>query len=135
MNAPLPLNTASPSSTAAWDNPMGTDGFEFIEYAAPDPGERMSLLLRRAEALARTSQPAATRAALFDVIALAREHGNVEILYAAAGSWGYMFPRLDGILLGGTFERDVWDTTPVPATIDRIVRSHRDFFGSFRCTA
>ena len=22
---------------AAWDNPMGTDGFEFIEYAAPDP--------------------------------------------------------------------------------------------------
>jgi 4-hydroxyphenylpyruvate dioxygenase len=21
-----------------WDNPMGTDGFEFIEYAAPDPG-------------------------------------------------------------------------------------------------
>ncbi len=58
-----------------------------------------------------------------------------EILYAAAGSWGYMFPRLDGILLGGTFERDVWDTTPAPATIDRIVRSHRDFFGSFRCTA
>ncbi len=22
---------------AFWDNPMGTDGFEFIEYAAPDP--------------------------------------------------------------------------------------------------
>jgi len=21
----------------SWDNPMGTDGFEFIEYAAPDP--------------------------------------------------------------------------------------------------
>ncbi|MDE2429082.1 MAG: 4-hydroxyphenylpyruvate dioxygenase, partial [Burkholderiales bacterium] len=20
-----------------WENPMGTDGFEFIEYAAPDP--------------------------------------------------------------------------------------------------
>src|SRR6266480_875791 len=20
-----------------WDNPLGTDGFEFIEYAAPDP--------------------------------------------------------------------------------------------------
>ncbi len=27
----------SQSNTAAWDNPMGTDGFEFIEYAAPDP--------------------------------------------------------------------------------------------------
>ena len=24
-------------SQAAWDNPMGTDGFEFIEYTAPDP--------------------------------------------------------------------------------------------------
>ena len=23
--------------TSAWENPMGTDGFEFIEYAAPDP--------------------------------------------------------------------------------------------------
>jgi len=22
-----------------WDNPMGTDGFEFVEYAAPDPRE------------------------------------------------------------------------------------------------
>src|SRR3954470_4317934 len=21
----------------SWDNPMGTDGFEFVEYAAPDP--------------------------------------------------------------------------------------------------
>ena len=20
-----------------WENPMGTDGFEFVEYAAPDP--------------------------------------------------------------------------------------------------
>ena len=25
------------ANTTAWDNPMGTDGFEFIEYAAPDP--------------------------------------------------------------------------------------------------
>ena len=24
-------------TAAAWENPMGTDGFEFIEYAAPDP--------------------------------------------------------------------------------------------------
>ena len=27
---------ATPTPTT-WDNPMGTDGFEFIEYAAPDP--------------------------------------------------------------------------------------------------
>ena len=25
------------ATSSAWDNPMGTDGFEFIEYAAPDP--------------------------------------------------------------------------------------------------
>jgi 4-hydroxyphenylpyruvate dioxygenase len=26
-----------PSANDLWDNPLGTDGFEFIEYAAPDP--------------------------------------------------------------------------------------------------
>ncbi len=35
MNAALPQQAAA--QAAAWDNPMGTDGFEFIEYAAPDP--------------------------------------------------------------------------------------------------
>src|SRR5664279_5577870 len=25
------------SGPTLWDNPLGTDGFEFIEYAAPDP--------------------------------------------------------------------------------------------------
>jgi hypothetical protein len=37
-----------------------------------------------------------------------------------------MFPRADGILLGGTFERNRWETVPEPATIERIVESHRD---------
>ena len=35
MNAALPDTATAPQD--AWDNPMGTDGFEFIEYAAPDP--------------------------------------------------------------------------------------------------
>lgn len=35
MNAALSGQALEP--TDAWDNPMGTDGFEFIEYAAPDP--------------------------------------------------------------------------------------------------
>ncbi len=26
-----------PAPGSLWDNPMGTDGFEFVEYAAPDP--------------------------------------------------------------------------------------------------
>ena len=32
--------------TEAWDNPAGTDGFEFIEYAAPDPKEMGALFER-----------------------------------------------------------------------------------------
>ena len=58
-----------------------------------------------------------------------------EVRYAALGDFGYMFPRADGILLGGTFERDVWDPAPQPAAIARIVASHKSFFESFRCTA
>ena len=27
----------STASASLWDNPLGTDGFEFVEYAAPDP--------------------------------------------------------------------------------------------------
>jgi len=58
-----------------------------------------------------------------------------EIRYAITGGPGYMFPRPDGIILGGTFERDVWSTQPEAAAIDRIVKSHQRFFEGFRCTA
>jgi D-amino-acid oxidase len=58
-----------------------------------------------------------------------------EVDYALTGGPGYMFPRPDGIILGGTFEVDQWDTTPDPATIQRIIAAHKRFFASFRCTA
>jgi D-amino-acid oxidase len=58
-----------------------------------------------------------------------------EIQYAFTGGPGYMFPRPDGIVLGGTFELDQWDTTPEPATIARLISEHKRFFASFRCTA
>jgi glycine/D-amino acid oxidase-like deaminating enzyme len=58
-----------------------------------------------------------------------------EIRYAFTGAAGYMFPRADGILLGGTFERDEWDAAPQGADIARIVESHRALFAGFRCTA
>ena len=58
-----------------------------------------------------------------------------EVRYAFAGNAGYMFPRGDGILLGGTFERGEWDATPQPEDIARIIRSHRRLFGDFRCAA
>jgi glycine/D-amino acid oxidase-like deaminating enzyme len=58
-----------------------------------------------------------------------------EVRYAFTGSAGYMFPRPDGILLGGTFELDEWSTVPEPATIERILASHAALFSGFRCTA
>jgi glycine/D-amino acid oxidase-like deaminating enzyme len=58
-----------------------------------------------------------------------------EIAYAFTGEAGYMFPRADGILLGGTFELDRWDATPEPERIARIVASHQRLFAGFRCTA
>jgi D-amino-acid oxidase len=56
-----------------------------------------------------------------------------EIGYALTGSAGYMFPRPDGIVLGGTFQLDNWSMEPDPATAERILASHRKFFGEFRC--
>lgn len=58
-----------------------------------------------------------------------------EVNYAAAGRWGYMFPRADGILLGGTFELDKWSTVPDPAAIADILTAHARVFGAFRCVA
>ena len=40
----------------------------------------------------------------------------------------YMFPRSDGILLGGTFERGVSTLEPDPAQITRMVRGHQALF-------
>lgn len=57
-----------------------------------------------------------------------------EVRYAWLGD-GYMFPRPDGILLGGTFEVDQWDATPQPDAIARILAVHKRFFERFRCTA
>jgi D-amino-acid oxidase len=58
-----------------------------------------------------------------------------EVRYAYQGQAGYMFPRADGILLGGTFEQDQWEAVPQPADIARIVASHKELFGAFRCTS
>jgi D-amino-acid oxidase len=58
-----------------------------------------------------------------------------EVRYAFTGRAGYMFPRADGIILGGTFERGVWSTTPEPSDIAGILASHRALFAGFRCAA
>ncbi|WP_324806488.1 FAD-dependent oxidoreductase [Sphingomonas sp. LY29] len=58
-----------------------------------------------------------------------------DVRYAFTGDAGYMFPRGDGILLGGTYERGEEDATPQPSDIARILASHRRLFDGFRCTA
>jgi hypothetical protein len=57
-----------------------------------------------------------------------------EIEYAFGGAtYGYMFPRPDGIILGGTYEEDQWSTVPDPAATEKILAGHQKLFGNFRC--
>ncbi len=58
-----------------------------------------------------------------------------EVRYAFGGGHGYMFPRADGILLGGSFVLDQFDDNPDPTVIERIVGRHKRFFTGFRCPA
>ena len=56
-----------------------------------------------------------------------------EIDYLTLSPGGlYMFPRSDGILLGGTFERGNWSLDPDPAAIDRVLDGHRRFFAAMK---
>jgi D-amino-acid oxidase len=54
-----------------------------------------------------------------------------EIDYMTVGNGGlYMFPRRDGILLGGTFKRNDWTTTPDPEDTLRIIAGHAKFYAA-----
>lgn len=49
--------------------------------------------------------------------------------YLLSGSHGYLFPRSDAIVLGGTFEEGIADTKPDRRMCERILARHRRFFG------
>ncbi|HEV3092354.1 MAG TPA: FAD-dependent oxidoreductase [Candidatus Cybelea sp.] len=51
-----------------------------------------------------------------------------EIDYTYLASGLYMFPRNDGVLLGGTFENGNWSTTPDLTTQSRILAAHQAIF-------
>ncbi len=56
-----------------------------------------------------------------------------EVDYMTIGPGGiYMFPRRDGVLLGGSFERGVENTEPDPATTERILRQNGALFAGMR---
>ncbi len=44
----------------------------------------------------------------------------------------HMMPRADGIVLGGTRERDVWTLEPNQEELKRVVEGHREFFTAMR---
>jgi len=78
--------------------------------------------------------------ALFDDQGLTPAKGQLTVLlpqpevnYMAVMEDGlYMFPRTDGILLGGTFEKDEWSLSVNETAKARIFKGHAQFFGSFR---
>ena len=49
-----------------------------------------------------------------------------EVDYCYLGWNGYMFPRRDGIVLGGSFERDNWSVDPDSNTRTRILNDHAE---------
>ncbi len=56
-----------------------------------------------------------------------------EVDYAVIAPQGlYMFPRSDGIMLGGTFERGVESLEPDPQQAERILNGHARLFGAMR---
>lgn len=63
-------------------------------------------------------------------------YSEIEPLFPEAQPLGpgdiYMFPRHDGVLLGGTHDRDVWDTSVDPAVTDRILRENAALFGEMQ---
>src|SRR5690242_10285774 len=69
---------------------------------------------------------------LFDDEELTPVRGQLEILlpqpeidYCYLGP-GYMFPRRDGIVLGGTWDHDDWSLTPNPEQATGILESHME---------
>ncbi len=55
-----------------------------------------------------------------------------EIDYIVLGDDRYMFPRRDGILLGGTHERGEWSLEPNIEAMDRILAGHTQFFQTMK---
>lgn len=93
---------------------------------------------RSREELARLREPVIFNCtglgsrALFDDEELTPVRGQLEILlpqpeidYCYLSS-GYMFPRRDGIILGGTWDHDDWSLTPNPDQAAEILDAHME---------
>jgi len=70
---------------------------------------------------------------LFDDQKLIPVRGQLEVLlpqqevdYCYISGSGYMFPRRDGIVLGGTFDHDDWSLQPNPQQTTEILEGHAE---------
>ncbi len=59
-------------------------------------------------------------------------NGGISVRTAEPGIGIHMMPRSDGIILGGTSERDVWTTDVNEAERTRIVEGHIELFNAMR---
>ncbi len=57
---------------------------------------------------------------------------QTEVQYAVGRGDLYMFPRTDGILLGGTHEMGVWSLDPNLEKKEEILAQHKAFFDGFK---
>jgi len=76
--------------------------------------------------------------ALFDDEQLIPVRGQLEVLlpqpeidYCYLSS-GYMFPRRDGVVLGGTWDHDNWSLTPDPEQANGILQAHMEIMKNLR---
>ena len=79
--------------------------------------------------------------ALFDDKDLIPVRGQLEVLlpqpeldYAYLSS-GYMFPRRDGVILGGTWDHDDWSLTPDPEQAAGILEAHIEIMKGLKPSA
>ena len=99
---------------------------------------------RSREELARLREPVIFNCtglgsrALFNDEELIPVRGQLEILlpqpevdYCYLSS-GYMFPRRDGIILGGTWDHDDWSLTPDPNQATEILEGHMEIMKSLQ---
>jgi hypothetical protein len=59
-------------------------------------------------------------------------NGGVRIATAEPGIGIHMMARKDGIVLGGTSERDVWTLDVNEAERKRVVEGHMQLFSAFK---
>ncbi|WP_312165608.1 FAD-dependent oxidoreductase [Phenylobacterium sp.] len=55
-----------------------------------------------------------------------------EVTYNLLSNFTYMFPRRDGIILGGSFEKGNWSTDPDPELTGKIIASHKAMFAKLK---